>query len=80
MLVINLGPEGADLTIAFWVDERENALVSVKSEVNVQVWETLRKEGIALPSAPKLIRIMEGSLPPLREAPLRETLDKLSNV
>ena len=85
VLVVNLGHEGADLTIAFWVDERENALVSVKSEVNVQVWETLRKEGIALPSAPKLIRIMEGSLPPLKETPLKETplrenLDKHSNV
>ena len=62
VLVANLGADGIDLVIAFWVDENESAWLSIKSEVNTLVLECLRSEGIAISTnAPKVVRLVDGS-------------------
>ena len=65
--LLNLGADGLEMTLAFWVDEVESAWISVKSEVNVLVLEALKSHAIVIPSTQRVVRLV-------REDKVREDL------
>jgi small-conductance mechanosensitive channel len=60
--LVNFGPDGLEMTLAFWVDTQESAWVSVKSEVNILVLQALRAQGIVIPSPQHVVRLVREDL------------------
>ena len=58
--LLNLGADGLEMSVVFWVDESESAWVGVKSEVNKLVLKALKEHGIGIPSAQHEVRLIRG--------------------
>lgn len=56
--LLNLGADGLEMALVFWVDETESAWVSVKSDVNILVLEALKEHSIVIPSAQHVVRLV----------------------
>ena len=56
--LLNLGANGLEMAVVFWVDESESAWVSVKSEVNILLLQALNEQGIVIPSAQHEVRLV----------------------
>jgi small-conductance mechanosensitive channel len=63
-LLANLGANGLEMEVVFWVDESESAWLSVKSEVNVLVLQALKANAIAIPSSQHEVRLVKDGLSP----------------
>ena len=46
----NFTPDGLELTLVFWIDDPHLGQGNVKSEVNLQVLETLTRTGTTIPT------------------------------
>jgi len=58
--LLNLGADGLEMSVVFWVDESESAWVGVKSEVNILVLKALKEHAIGIPSAQHEVRLIRG--------------------
>lgn len=56
--LLNLGANGIEMAVVFWVDESESAWVSVKSQVNTLLLQALNEQGIVIPSAQHEVRLV----------------------
>jgi len=56
--LLNLGANGLEMAVVFWVDETESAWVSVKSQVNILLLQALQEQGIVIPSAQHEVRLV----------------------
>ena len=53
----HLGADGLEFTLQFWISDPNNGQINVRSEVNLRVLEGLRKAGIEIPFAQRVVHI-----------------------
>jgi small-conductance mechanosensitive channel len=58
----NLGADGLEFTLLFWISDPENGQLNVRSEVNLAVLRSLRESGIDIPYPQRVLHVK--SLPP----------------
>ena len=61
----NLGADGLEFTLLFWVGDPENGHLNVRSEVNIEVLKALQAAGIDIPYPQRVVRL-QGDLPGMR--------------
>lgn len=58
----NLGADGLEFTVLFWINDPENGQLNVRSEVNIAILKALQGAGIDIPYPQRVLRF-EGELP-----------------
>ncbi len=58
----NLGADGLEYTVLFWVNDPENGQLNVRSDVNIAVLKALRAAGVDIPYPQRVLRF-EGPVP-----------------
>jgi len=61
----NLGADGLEFTLLFWVGDPENGQLNVRSEVNMAVLKALQTAGIDIPYPQRVVRF-QGDFPGMR--------------
>jgi small-conductance mechanosensitive channel len=61
VLVSALGADGIELIVAFWIDPKDTAWASIKSEVNTQLLLALHEQGISVPTTKRVVRLVDAS-------------------
>lgn len=59
VFLMNLGADGLDMEIGFWVDDPENGRANVLSEVNIAILRALQTRNISIPYPQREIRIVD---------------------
>lgn len=65
----NFAADGLELTLAFWINDPDNGLGNVRSDVNMAVLRTLNERGIEIPFPQRVVRAMPPA--PAAAAPSR---------
>ncbi len=63
-LLINLGADGLEFQVGFWINDPVNGQNNVRSAVNIAILQALRKAGIEIPYPQRSIRIFQDSPTP----------------
>lgn len=58
-LLINIGADGLELELGFWITDPENGRLNVLSDVNRAIWKAFKTHGIQVAHAKRDIRIMD---------------------
>jgi small-conductance mechanosensitive channel len=58
-LLVNLGVEGLELAVVFWVDSQETAWLKVKSLVNAALLQALKENNIKIPTSQRVVRLIK---------------------
>jgi small-conductance mechanosensitive channel len=53
----NFGSDGLEFTLCFWITDPENGQLSVRSAINMIIWEQLRAAHISLPYPQRVVHI-----------------------
>lgn len=61
-LLANLGANGLEFSLLFWIDDPVNGQINVRSELNLRILKGLREAGIDIPYPQRVVHI--GSPPP----------------
>ena len=48
-LLVGFGESSVDLQLRFWIDDPQDGVANVTSEVLLKVWDTLKEKGIEIP-------------------------------
>ncbi|RYX89610.1 MAG: mechanosensitive ion channel [Comamonadaceae bacterium] len=68
----NLGADGLEFTVLFWINDPENGQLNVRSDVNIAILKALQGAGIDIPYPQRVLRF-EGELPvPFSPPPVGE--------
>ncbi len=62
-LVIAFGESAIELELRFWIEDAQNGVQNVKSEVLYRIWRLFRQEGIQIPYPKRALYLQEGELP-----------------
>lgn len=58
VLLTRFADSGLDLELGFWIDDPENGQTSVKSDLNLEILRTFRREGIGIPYPQRVLRMV----------------------
>jgi small-conductance mechanosensitive channel len=61
--VANLGDNGIELELGFWIDDPEKGSLNVRSELNVAILKEFRAQGIEIPFPRREVRLLPGNSP-----------------
>jgi len=56
--LLNFGENGIDLELRLWLDDPQNGIGAVKSDVNLAIWKSFKKHGVTIPFPQRDIRIL----------------------
>ena len=56
VLLSNFAADGLELTLGFWINDPENGLVNVRSDVNLAVLRLLNEAGVEIPFPQRVLR------------------------
>lgn len=56
--VAEFGDNGVALELGFWVKDPQNGTGNVRSDINLEIWRTFRREGIEIPFPQRDIRLI----------------------
>jgi small-conductance mechanosensitive channel len=59
--VVNLGDNGIDLELGFWIADPENGTQNVRSDVSVTLLTKFREHGIEIPFPQREVRVLQGT-------------------
>lgn len=57
--LVNFGDSGIDLELGFWIADPIEGTLNVKSDLNVEIWRTFRREGVEIPFPQREIRVLK---------------------
>ncbi|MDD5240240.1 MAG: mechanosensitive ion channel [Sulfuricella sp.] len=57
------GDNGIDLELGIWIDDPEEGQLSLKSDINLEIWRKFQQAGIEIPFPQRDIRIISGEQP-----------------
>ncbi len=63
-LLLNLGADGLEFQVGFWINDPINGQNNVRSAVNIAVLQALRQAGIDIPYPQRSVRFVADSAPP----------------
>ncbi len=69
--VISFGDNGVELQLRFWINDPENGVTNVSSEVMLGIWDRFHEEGIEFPYPQRVIHFA-GDAPPKKRAPKKK--------
>ncbi|HKJ72934.1 MAG TPA: mechanosensitive ion channel domain-containing protein [Alphaproteobacteria bacterium] len=61
-LVIGFGDNGVDLELRMWIQDPQNGVRNVKSDVYLKIWDKFHENGIEFPFPQRDIHIVDGTL------------------
>jgi len=61
-LLVGFGDSSVDLQLRFWIDDPQNGVANVTSEVLLKIWDTLKENGIEIPFPQRDIHIDDSSV------------------
>lgn len=64
-LLINLGADGLEFQVGFWINDPVNGQNNVRSAVNIAILQSLREAGIDIPYPQRSVRIVQDAPNPL---------------
>ena len=67
-LVIGFGENGVDLELRFWIDDAQNGIHNISSDVLLEIWDLFREHGIEVPLPQREVRVIGGGNAPVRES------------
>lgn len=70
-LVIGFGENGVDLELRFWIDDAQNGIHNISSDVLLEIWDLFREHGIEVPLPQREVRVIGGGNAP-SESPAAE--------
>ena len=70
-LVIGFGENGVDLELRFWIDDAQNGIHNISSDVLLEMWDLFREHGIEVPLPQREVRVIGGGNAP-SESPAAE--------
>ncbi len=56
--LLNFGNNGIDLELRLWVNDPQNGIGAVKSEVNLAIWKSFKKHGVTIPYPQRDVHIL----------------------
>jgi len=59
---MNFGDSGIELELRIWIQDPENGLGGVRSEVNLAIWRGFKEAGITIPFPQRDIHIKGGEI------------------
>ena len=62
-LVIAFGESAIELELRFWIEDAQNGVQNIKSEVLYHIWRLFRQEGIQIPYPKRAVYVRQGELP-----------------
>lgn len=63
------GADGLEFTVGFWINDPENGLLGLRSQINLAILRALRAHGIDIPYPQRVLHWPAGQVPPAGEAP-----------
>ena len=57
--LLKFGDSGIELELRLWLDDPENGIGSVKSDINLAIWRAFKEQGITIPYPQRDIHIVE---------------------
>jgi small-conductance mechanosensitive channel len=66
-LLSDFGADGIDLTVSFWIQDPENGLGGVRSDVNLAVLDLLNARRVQIPFPQRVVH-MQPNVQPARRA------------
>jgi small-conductance mechanosensitive channel len=67
-LVLGFGDNGVDLELRMWIQDPQNGVRNVKSDVYLKIWDKFHENGIQFPFPQRDIHLVDGSLSLARPA------------
>ncbi len=61
---------GMEIELRFWIGDPAEGVNNIRSDVNRRIWALFRQNGVTIPPPQREIRILEGSIPASKLAPL----------
>ena len=58
--LLEFGDNGINLELRIWVDDPEEGIGNLKSEVNLEIWRRFKEAGITIPFPQRDVRIIDG--------------------
>lgn len=58
--LIGFGNNGIDLELRIWIDDPEEGVASVISDINLSIWKSFKKNAITIPFPQRDVRIVSG--------------------
>ena len=59
--LIRFGDNGIDLELGVWIEDPEEGMQNVRSELNLEVWRAFRAAGIEIPYPQRELRVLSGA-------------------
>ena len=73
-LVIGFGENGVDLELRFWIDDAQNGIHNISSDLLLEIWDLFREHGIEVPLPQREVRVIgRGDAPSESAAAERRT-------
>ena len=61
-LVLGFGDNGVELELRMWIQDPQNGVRNVKSDVYLKIWDKFHENGIEFPFPQRDIHIVDGTL------------------
>lgn len=72
-LIMAFGESAIELELRFWIDDAQNGVQNIKSDVLYQIWRLFQQEGIHIPYPKRALYMQDRELPePLRGASAKQ--------
>jgi small-conductance mechanosensitive channel len=66
--LLNLGPDGLEFQVGYWINDPINGQANVRSEVNIALLQALRTAGIDIPFPQREVRLIQANATPQQPA------------
>ena len=60
----NFAESGIDLELGFWIQDPEEGTGQLRSDINREIWQQFKANGIGIPYPQREVRIINGAAPP----------------
>jgi small-conductance mechanosensitive channel len=68
--LMEFADSGLAIELRFWIGDPAEGVNNIRSDVNRRIWALFRQNGVTIPPPQREIRILEGSIPASKLAPL----------
>jgi small-conductance mechanosensitive channel len=68
--LMEFADSGLAIELRFWIGDPAEGVNNIRSDVNRRIWALFRQNGVTIPPPQREIRILEGSVPASKLAPL----------